>query len=117
MNWATGDGTTIGGGWNNTAEGAFPVIAGAEFNHIVQVDYATSGGGYNNPELKDEGHKQSSYSTIAGGRDNIAGWDGGCASLDRECATVGGGQENKATAGWSTIGGGYGNSAGTRGVE
>lgn len=84
------------------------VIASGEANTIEGYDtgscyepisHAAIGGGQDNRVLK-------SYSTILGGKNNVAGGEGAIH------ATIHGGQDNKALAGYSFIGGGKNNRIG-----
>ena len=99
-NFAGGSYSSIGGGWDNDA----------------QAYSATIGGGRNNTIYDDGEREPAEYATIAGGLNNIAGWNAGCANEQRKCTTVGGGEGNKATSAWGTVAGGKDNHAGMGGA-
>ena len=56
-----------------------------------------------------------SYTTIAGGASNVAGNDNASVS-DAPGATISGGNNHRASGGWSTVGGGYTNKASGEGA-
>jgi hypothetical protein len=85
------------------------IIGGADSNAVAPgtVGATINGGGASSffQAITDD------YGTIAGGRGNIAGNDGGT-TADAVAATVGGGEGNSATGQYATIPGGLSNSAG-----
>lgn len=92
-----GDDGTIGGGRANVVSAAFGTIAGG--GPADTGDVANT----HNRVVDD-------YGTIGGGGDNQAGSDN-VDSTDDTFASVGGGEGNTASGGWSTVGGGSGNEA------
>lgn len=108
-NIASGDFSTVGGGWNNTASGSRSIVGGGQDNE-ASGNRATVGGGQGN-EAREmyssvggglDNSARDWYSTIGGGRDNISSGTG---------STVGGGQGNFASFIWSTVAGGFNNRA------
>lgn len=97
----------IGGHSANSGSWAGTFIGGggtASSPNSVSADYGTIGGGAGNTTIE-------LYSTVSGGRDNMAGK---YEPLDCDgCgATVGGGWNNSAVAGRATVSGGEGNTSG-----
>jgi trimeric autotransporter adhesin len=104
---------TIGGGLHNRALAAYATIAGggpgdpifdpSGTNNRVFDNFGTiGGGGANRAGTDDVDPTNSSFTTVAGGLQNIAS---GSAS------TIGGGSINTASESHSTVGGGYQNTA------
>jgi hypothetical protein len=92
---ASGDYSTIGGGYDNTASAISSTISGGSGNRAIGNSGSTVGGGNNNRANND-------YSTVGGGSGNTAG---GISS------TIDGGANNTASGNYSAIGGGYTNIA------
>jgi Chaperone of endosialidase len=88
--FALGNGATIGGGTNNSADGEFATVSGGTSN-IARGTYATVGGGFGN---------RGSGSSIGGGDSNLAAGGG---------STIAGGFRNKASGASSAVGGGSNN--------
>jgi hypothetical protein len=73
------------------------------YTNRVTDDYGTVGGGRNNLAGDDGGAVDlAAYATVGGGQSNTASY---------WCATVGGGHTNTAGQAYATVGGGYNNSA------
>ena len=105
----SGQGSVIGGGYNNTASGIYSTVGGGSAN-TAGAPFGTVGGG--------TGNTASSYaSTVAGGWTNTASeyysTVGGGYHNDATGpnSTVSGGRENTATALSATVGGGFNNTA------
>src|SRR6266566_1546273 len=93
----------IGGGSNNTNLSAASVIGGGQFNQIVSLSDNSVVGGGSNNLASGIG------TTVSGGLNNVASGQSGF--IKNFPATVGGGENNIASGGYSTVPGGYGNSA------
>jgi hypothetical protein len=116
---------TVGGGFNNTAEGDNATVGGGDSNAAIATRAVVTGG-YSNTASGDgaaisggiENTASSIYAAIGGGRgnqasDNYATIAGGQVNAATAfSATVGGGSSNTASAPYSTVGGGNANSAG-----
>jgi len=89
-NTASLNGATVGGGEDNTASFVCTTVSGG-YNNTSNGDFSTVGGGHTNTA-------SSHHSTVGGGYGNTASGDS---------STVGGGAENKATGSYTTIAGGY----------
>jgi len=85
---------TVGGGWSNTASGAYATIGGGDDN-TASGDNATIGGGKANDAA-------GYYAAVGGGRGNTA---------SNNYATIAGGRANKASLHYTTVAGGYTNQA------
>jgi len=101
--------STVSGGANNTASGAYAVVGGGSYNRATGL-YATVGGGYFNTA-------PGSFTSIAGGYGNTAsgalGSIGG-GELNRLTGpngVVAGGRVNSVAGTAASVGGGYANSA------
>jgi len=92
-NQATGERSTVGGGFSNVASALWSTIAGGHSNQASGQDAAVGGGGGNNAN--------QAFGTIAGGNNNIASF----------YAAVAGGANNNASANAAAIGGGGANTA------
>jgi len=109
-NTASGVGATVGGGLFNTASGFFIATVGGGLLNTASGDYATVGGGYQDTA-------SGNYATVGGGRENTASglWatvGGGYSNTaSNSAATVGGGMENTASGDYATVGGGFLNTA------
>jgi hypothetical protein len=120
---ASSTASTIGGGNDNliSRSALNSIIAGGGYNTIRGQNDSIGGGEANiagsyitNDDLS---ISQSSYDTVAGGGGNYAGDD--TVYVDPffnyystiGFATVGGGQNNRASSSWSTVSGGYQNAA------
>lgn len=90
---ASGDYSTVGGGYSNTASGDYSTVGGGSCNTASY--YGAVAGGYENDATGD-------YSAIGGGSYNEAS---GARSA------VGGGEDNTASGDYSAVGGGYDNTA------
>jgi hypothetical protein len=93
-NEASGERSTIGGGWYDTTKPAFGGVFSGYSNLAGDGPEDTAafvGGGYDNSALAE-------FATVGGGRSNIASEWG---------ATVGGGQLNSSGGPYDVIGGGY----------
>jgi len=98
-NVAYGAYASVGGGYDNVA-GLETVYASLFGTHINTYDYTTIGGGYQN-------RANEHVTTISGGENNV---------IQSKYGTIAGGEDNLiylAASGWSTIGGGRNNSAGS----
>jgi len=106
---ASGDYSSVGGGYSNCATAGYSVVGGGQYN-TASGDYSTvGGGGYNAADgnLSTVGGGQfndasGDYATVCGGNGNIA------STLS---STVGGGYSNEASGNYSTVGGGTSNLA------
>jgi hypothetical protein len=118
MNTADGAFPVIAGGESNTATANYPVIGGGYSNRVM-APYSTIGGGESNTVkwgLDPQGMRTpTEYATIGGGRDNLVGNDymscfewapGTC-----DCGTISAGCANSAIGPGCTVGGGYGNTS------
>jgi hypothetical protein len=90
---ASGIGSTVGGGLNNTASGDYSTVGGGDNNTAFKG--STVGGGLSNTT-------SGFYATIGGGTNNTASSD---------YTKVGGGKGNTASGNYATVGGGYTNTA------
>jgi len=90
-NEATGDHSTVGGGYYHYAEGNYTVIGGG-LSSFARGNYSAVLGGLGNDAA-------GAMSTIGGGASNLAA---------DSCAFVGGGRHNNAHGRYSVIGGGGG---------
>ncbi|MBM3324384.1 MAG: hypothetical protein FJY66_01815 [Calditrichaeota bacterium] len=125
---AIGNWSTIGGGYNNRARGAYSVVSGgggadpADSNSAVG-HYSAIGGGYRNIAT---GYSSiigggayngasGSFGTVGGGNSNTASGFGSAIAggvsnqATAQGAFVGCGQGNLASGNWATVGGGVGN--------
>ena len=101
---ATGDYSTISGGYLNHAEGAYSSVSGGSKNHATGKNSSISGGG--------DGIASGLNSSISGGKQNkatgefssVSGGDQNEAAGKQ--STISGGTANKTTGDWSTIVGG-----------
>ena len=101
---ATGDYSTISGGYLNHAEGAYSSVSGGSKNHATGENSSISGGG--------DGIASGLNSSISGGKQNkatgqfssVSGGDQNEAAGNQ--STISGGTANKTTGDWSTIVGG-----------
>jgi hypothetical protein len=94
-----GNGSTVGGGRQNTSSGGYSTVSGG-YNNTSSGGYSTISGGRRNIA-------SCYYSTIGGGYLNTSSSDG---------STVSGGQFNTSSADYSTIGGGRNNVSGINGT-
>ena len=108
-NTASSPYTTVGGGKENTASGYRSTVCGGYVNSAGGWDATISGGCYNIADTMGStvgggGGNQSTeiYSTIGGGGNNLAGG---------KYSFAGGGRENTASGDSSTVGGGNQNTA------
>ena len=106
---ATGDYSTISGGYLNHAEGAYSSVSGGSKNHATGENSSISGGG--------DGIASGLNSSISGGSKNHAtgenssisgGGDGIASGLN---SSISGGKQNKATGQFSSVSGGDQNEA------
>jgi hypothetical protein len=127
-NFADGDHSSVGGGRDNSAAGNFSLIAGGSENSASGPYSVVSGGEINVAEGRaatiaggSDNYAPAFYATVGGGQYNsaadsftvIAGGYGNQAT--NVGATVGGGAQNTANGiayGYSTVSGGFGNTAG-----
>jgi hypothetical protein len=111
-NAASEQGATVGGGQDNAAEWLYSTVGGGLQNRAAAYG-ATVGGGAPSDTSDPAGTRNRAvdhYGTVGGGGGNQAGSDDG--TLDNaQWATVGGGQDNAATADSATVGGGEQNQA------
>ncbi len=121
---ASGDYSTIGGGYGNIASASYSTVAGGQSNK-AGGDYSTVAGGQSNTAGGDYstvagGYRNTAngqYSTVAGGYRNTANGDrsfigsGQLNSASGNYSTVGGGIEHKASGFSSCVGGGSQNTA------
>jgi len=91
---ASGDWSTVSGGYINTASGVRATVGGG-YNNTASGERATVGGGGSN-------RADTLYATVSGGSSNAA------SGID---ASVGGGHSNEANGYCATISGGYNNDA------
>jgi hypothetical protein len=91
---ASGNWSTVSGGYRNTAGGSRATVGGG-YSNTARGERATVGGGGSN-------HADTLYATVSGGSSNVA------SGAD---ATVGGGHSNAANGDYATISGGYNNDA------
>ncbi len=121
---ASGQRSTVGGGYDNTAGGDDSTVGGGGLNTAGGNDSTVGGGGLNTAGGNDStvggggSNTAGGYgSTVGGGQLNMATLAnssvGGGANntASGEASTVGGGQGNMATLANSTVGGGYYNTA------
>ncbi len=107
-NQATGNASTIGGGFRNLASGGDATVSGG-ISNTASGPGASVSGGYNSAG--------NWYATVAGGDSNNAGGDhatiggGGFNTAGGYYATVGGGKSNFASGNYAAIPGGLYNSA------
>jgi len=94
LNSATGAGTVVGGGTDNSAADIRSTVAGGYNNHATG-DYATIGGGRNNTA-------GGNHSVLSGGQDN---------TVTGVSATIGGGENNSVAGYYATVPGGRNNTA------
>lgn len=107
---ATGQDTTVSGGFVNHAEGKYSSVSGGSKNHATGENSSISGGG--------DGIASGLNSSISGGKQNkatgefssVSGGDQNEAAGNQ--STISGGTANKTTGDWSTIVGGAYNVAG-----
>ena len=107
---ATGDYSTVSGGYLNHAEGNYSSVSGGSKNHATGENSSISGGG--------DGIASGLNSSISGGKQNkatgefssVSGGDQNEAAGNQ--STISGGTANKTTGDWSTIVGGAYNVAG-----
>jgi len=110
-NTVSGDGCTVTGGVNNSANDMWNTVGGGYENTIAFGEASTIAGGYQNSAQNDGiaigGGRYNSvsgnYSVIGGGQNN---------SVEREWSTIAGGTGNSVYGAWGFIGGGENNSAG-----
>ena len=101
-NTASGDASTIGGGNWNTASGKLSTVGGGG---VIREISLTGGLPVRWFKVRDDsrplvGNRASAtYSTVSGGKENIASGEG---------AAVSGGRDNRARGDWSRVSGGYG---------
>ena len=101
---ATGDYSTVSGGYLNHAEGNYSSVSGGSKNHATGENSSISGGG--------DGIASGLNSSISGGKQNkatgefssVSGGDQNEAAGNQ--STISGGTANKTTGDWSTIVGG-----------
>ncbi|MBL0061306.1 MAG: tail fiber domain-containing protein [bacterium] len=91
---ASGDHSTVSGGFGNTASGLSANVGGG-FDNTASGFHATVGGGFSNTA-------SSVRTTVGGGQNNTA---------SSPSATVSGGENNTASDAFATIGGGFENTA------
>jgi len=127
-NYATEEYATTGGGRDNRTKNQFATISGGNYNHASGIgsfigggstnrasgDYSViSGGG--GSEFSDSNSAQGEFSTVGGGKKNIASKFGATVSGGKSnkalqyYSTIAGGQSNIVEGQSSTIGGGFGN--------
>lgn len=105
----SGTGTTIAGGYTNTASSDFATVGGGQHNTASGWDTTVAGGEANTAS--------STYGTVGGGVGNIASGDDATIAGGAENtasgpnAFVGGGHYNNASGDGATVGGGYLNTA------
>jgi hypothetical protein len=109
---ASGNYSTIGGGYTNTASGLRSTVAGGNDNVASGQDSAVCGGNDN--------VTSSNYSFIGGGQVNRAQTNthatvcgGFTNTASGQYSFIGGGQSNNATAAYASVGGGFSNTAST----
>ena len=117
-NWASYRGTSVSGGWSNTAGnagvgGPFASVSGGHRNTAVGNGTSVSGGEQNTASDR--------ISSVSGGRQNTASAAGASVSggefntASRSASSVSGGYKNTATSGFaSSVSGGTGNTASGR---
>src|SRR5262249_6214507 len=128
-NTVEGTDPTIGGGFGNRALADFATIAGGgtssypvvSTGNRVTDQYGTVGGGGNNQAGDsidpNDPKNDAPYATVAGGLQNTAGagytfvGGGYLNAVTGSFATIGGGASNTATGLEATVSGGYGNTA------
>jgi hypothetical protein len=111
-NAASEQGATVDGGQDNAASGLYSVIGGGLQNQVSAYG-ATIAGGAPSDTSDSAGTRNRAvdhYGTVGGGGGNQAGSDDGTQD-NAQWATVGGGQNNAATADSATVGGGEQNQA------
>jgi hypothetical protein len=105
-NKASGNYSTVSGGYGNTASSNYSTVGGGE-NNTTLGNYSVVGGGKSNTS--------SHYSTISGGYFNTVSGDysfvggGKLNTVPGCCSTIAGGQNNTSCGDYSFIGGGSGN--------
>lgn len=123
-NNASGDHTTIGAGYTNTASSFGASVLGGFFNQAAGA-YAAIGGGYKNTTQGDhatvsggdQNQATAPTASVGGGSRNAAQGLGNTIAggvlnwATRLYSTVGGGSQNQATGNYSTVPGGQSNSA------
>ncbi len=105
---ASGDYSTVGGGFDNTASYWYATVGGGGAN-VASGQAATVGGGSSNTAT-------AWTATVGGGVGNTASdyhatVSGGSGNTASRAATVGGGESNAASGSWATVGGGISNTA------
>jgi hypothetical protein len=110
-NVASGRAGTVGGGESNVASGRAATVGGGEGNEALAT-YATIGGGGRTNSLDPASGNRvtENYGTVAGGGHNQAG-NANLDPNDAAFSTVGGGRDNIASAHAAIVSGGEGNRA------
>jgi hypothetical protein len=123
-NAAIGEGSTVGGGFENAANAIYATVGGGAFDTAGNAGSTVGGGStnsaagiYTTVSGGQFNAASESYATVSGGRDNtargyataIGGGTGNDAT--QEHSTVAGGDQNTASASFSSVGGGEDNTA------
>ena len=108
-NIVEGQGSSISGGSANTVNGLGASISGGRHNTANGDFSSIVGGGSENAEYGNETF--SHYSAILGGKDNTTGDTDSDDPAIAQWSTVSGGYENTASGTYSSVSGGYGNTA------
>jgi len=111
-NDATDQGATVGGGQDNAAATLYGTVGGGLHNRVIAYGGTIAGGAPSNVSdaIGTRNRVVDQYGTVSGGGNNLAGSEDGVQN-NALWATVGGGQDNAATADGATVGGGTFNRA------
>jgi hypothetical protein len=99
----------VGGGFQNTASGAHPVVVGGESN-TASWDRSFVGTGFQNQATREGAVIVGGYNNIASG-DHASIGGGWYNTASGARALVAGGQAHTSSGHWSTVGGGFNNFA------